>query len=240
MLLQFLQTLIIFKKIFGPQYTELICSATTIHLPASPTYCCFTTLGKQANWFVITLATKLTHNRCTKLKKNLLSGSKLTAWVTNVFSSVVTLFRQSTISSLKITVCSFRYQCITSYLQESTPVADSFRQPRQSCLESRLTSSFSCQFISVINHHPHYRHPSLLHSFTPGSKPTFSTNPSYLNTSTQDCLHDHGTGMGARRIFCRWGQTVACCMLLYMSFSAFLGELKLILYQCFLSWHFSF
>jgi len=69
MLLQFLQTLIIFKKIFGPQYTELICSATTIHLPASPTYCCFTTLGKQANWFVITLATKLTHNRCTKLKK---------------------------------------------------------------------------------------------------------------------------------------------------------------------------
>ena len=69
MLLQFLQTLIIFKKIFGPQYTELICSATTIHLPASPTYCCFTTLGKQANWFAITLATKLTHNRCTKLKK---------------------------------------------------------------------------------------------------------------------------------------------------------------------------
>ena len=30
------------------------------------------------------------------------------------------------------------------------------------------------------------------------------------------------------------------CMLLYTSFSAFLGELKLILYQCFLSWHFSF
>ena len=30
------------------------------------------------------------------------------------------------------------------------------------------------------------------------------------------------------------------CMLLYMSFSAFLGELKLILYQWFLSWHFSF
>jgi len=26
-------------------------------------------------------------------------------------------------------------------------------------------------------------------------------------------------------------------MLLYTSFSAFLGELKLILYQCFLSWH---
>ena len=91
MLLQFLQTLII-KKIFGPQYTKLICSAATIHLPASPTYCCYTTLGKQANWFVITLATKLTRYRYTKLKKNLLSGSKLTAWVTNVFSSVVTFF----------------------------------------------------------------------------------------------------------------------------------------------------
>ena len=118
-------------------------------------------------------------------------------------------FRPSTISPLKITVCSFRYQCITSYLQESTPVPDSFRHPRQSCLESRLTSSFICQFISVIKHHPHYRHPSLLHSFTPGSKPTFSTNPSYLNTSTLDskaatgcswpegsldCLHDHVTG----------------------------------------------
>ena len=29
----------------------------------------------------------------------------------------------------------------------------------------------------------HSRHPSLLHSFTPGSKPTFSTNPSHLKTS---------------------------------------------------------
>jgi len=31
------------------------------------------------------------------------------------------------------------------------------------------------------HHYPH--HPSLLNSFTPGSKPTFSTNPSHLNTS---------------------------------------------------------
>ena len=55
--------------------------------------------------------------------------------------------------------------------------------------------------------------------------------------------------MGARRIFCRCGQTVAwtkarnffkSCMLLYTSFSAFLGELKLILYQCFLSGIFRF
>ena len=28
-------------------------------------------------------------------------------------------------------------------------------------------------------HHHHSHHPSLLHSFTPGSKPTFSTNPSH-------------------------------------------------------------
>ena len=44
--------------------------------------------------------------------------------------------------------------------------------------------------------HHHHSHPSLLHSFTPGSKPTFSTNPSHLDTSPPplDCLHDHGTG----------------------------------------------
>ena len=28
--------------------------------------------------------------------------------------------------------------------------------------------------------HHHSRHPALLHSFTPGSKPTFLTNPSHL------------------------------------------------------------
>jgi len=33
-------------------------------------------------------------------------------------------------------------------------------------------------------------------SFTPGSKPTFSTNPSHLNSSsTLDYLHDHRTGL---------------------------------------------
>ena len=31
-----------------------------------------------------------------------------------------------------------------------------------------------------LSHHPCSHHPSLLHSFTPGSKPTFSTNPSHL------------------------------------------------------------
>ena len=46
------------------------------------------------------------------------------------------------------------------------------------------------------DHHPHSRHPSLLHSFTPGLKPTFSTNsshfrlllPTYETTDNRDEL----------------------------------------------------
>jgi len=61
-----------------------------------------------------------------------------------------------------------------SYL-ESTP----WFIPSASPVLSRLTSSFTCQLISVIT-------TTLIihHSFTPGSKPTFSTNPSHLNTSS--------------------------------------------------------
>ena len=46
-------------------------------------------------------------------------------------------------------------------------------------------------------HHPHSRHPSLLHSFTPGSKHTFSTNPSHrrlLLPRPTGLPHDNGTG----------------------------------------------
>ena len=44
-------------------------------------------------------------------------------------------------------------------------------------------------------HHPHSRHPSLLHSLTPGSKPTFSTNPSHRRFLLPTGLpHDNGTG----------------------------------------------
>jgi len=46
-------------------YTELINNTIASYLPASPTYCCYTTLGKQVNCIVITLATKVTHYRCT-------------------------------------------------------------------------------------------------------------------------------------------------------------------------------
>jgi len=59
---------------------------------------------------------------------------------------------------------------------------------------SQFTSSFTCQPILVIIA---TLDPSLLHSFTPGSKPIFSTNPFYLNFSSYslDCLHDNGTGL---------------------------------------------
>jgi len=45
-------------------------------------------------------------------------------------------------------------------------------------------------FSTHLCHHPHSRHPSLLHSFTPGSKPTFSTSPSHRNF--------YGGGKGGR------------------------------------------
>jgi len=72
--------------------------------------------------------------------------------------------------------------CIIPSL-ESTP----WFIPSASPVMSRLTSSFTCQLISVII--TTVTHPSLLHSFTQCSKPTFSTNPSHLNTSSiLDCL----------------------------------------------------
>ena len=46
-------------------------------------------------------------------------------------------------------------------------------------------------FSTHLCHHPHSRHPSLLHSFTPGSKPTFPTNPShrrFLLPTGLDCI----------------------------------------------------
>jgi len=57
---------------------------------------------------------------------------------------------------------------------------------------SRFTFSSTCQHIS---HHFRSRHPSLLiHSFTPGSKPTFSTNPFHLRLLfLLDWLHDNWT-----------------------------------------------
>ena len=86
-------------------------------------------------------------------------------------SSVVTLSRPPTISSLKITDRSFTL-CITPSV-EST---DSFCQPRQSRLDSlphSLISSCSSLLSSPISSSIT---PSLFHS---RQKPTFSTNPSH-------------------------------------------------------------
>ena len=52
-------------------------------------------------------------------------------------------------------------------------------QPRQS-----VSTHLLIHLSAHLCHHPHSHHPSLLHSFTPGSKPTFSTNPSHLTTSS--------------------------------------------------------
>ena len=85
-------------------------------------------------------------------------------------SSVVTLSRPPTISSLKITDRSFRYASPRlwnqlRFIPSAWPVM------------SGLTSSLICQLISITT-------TTLIihHSFTPGSKPTFSssTNPSHL------------------------------------------------------------
>jgi len=55
-------------------------------------------------------------------------------------------------------------------------------------------------FSTHFSHHPHSRHPSLLLSFTPDSKPTFSTNPSHLRFLLPTGLpHDNGTGLDLLR-----------------------------------------
>ena len=84
-------------------------------------------------------------------------------------SSVVTLSRPPTISSLKITDCSFRYASPRLWNQ----LPDSFRQLRQSCLDSppHVSSSLlSSPLSSSIT-------PSLFHSRL---KTYLSTNPSHL------------------------------------------------------------
>jgi len=86
-------------------------------------------------------------------------------------SSVVTLSRPPTISSLKITDRSFRYASPRLWNQ----VPDSFRQLRQSRLDSPPHSLVS----SPLYYHYHSPHPSLLHSFSPGSKPTYLFNKSF-------------------------------------------------------------
>jgi len=46
-------------------------------------------------------------------------------------------------------------------------------------LASHVSTHLLIYLLAHLYYHHHY-HPSLLHSFTPGSKPTFLTNPSHL------------------------------------------------------------
>jgi len=82
---------------------------------------------------------------------------------------------------------------IWSLFNPLTVPAPHLLSPFLSPVMSRVTSSFTCQLISIIITTLH--HLSLLHSFTPGSKPTFSTNPSHLRLLLPTGLpHDNGTG----------------------------------------------
>ena len=96
----------------------------------------------------------------------------------------ITLFRPPTISSLKITDRSFRYASPRFWNQ----LPDSFRQPRQSCLHSLphspVSSSLSSSPLSS----------SITLSLFHSQLKTYLFNPSHLNTSTMNCLHDPGTG----------------------------------------------
>jgi len=98
------------------------------------------------------------------------------------FSSVVTLSRPPTISSLKITDHSFRYASPRLWNQ----LPDSFRQPHHSCLDSSphplLSSSLSsCTLSSSIT-------PSLFHS----RLKTYLFNRRFLLPT--GLPHDNGTG----------------------------------------------
>jgi len=44
-------------------------------------------------------------------------------------------------------------------------------------LASHVSTHLLIHLSAHLYYHHHSHHPSLLHSFTPGSKPTFSTNP---------------------------------------------------------------
>jgi len=47
-------------------------------------------------------------------------------------------------------------------------------------LASHVSTHLLIHLSAHLYYHHHSHHPSFLHSFTPGSKPTFSTNPSHL------------------------------------------------------------
>ena len=78
-------------------------------------------------------------------------------------------------------------------------IAHSYMHHPVSGINSRILSVSLASHVSThlthlsahLYHHHHSHHPSLLHSFTSGSKSTFSTNPSHLRLFS---LPDNGTG----------------------------------------------
>jgi len=108
------------------------------------------------------------------------------------------LARQTTISSLKITDRSFRYA--SSRLWNQLP--DSLHHHHHHFV-GPVSIHLLIHLSTRLCYHPHTHHPSLFHSFTPGSKPTFSTNPYHLNRLLLPIglpFPDNGTGPDLSRL----------------------------------------
>ena len=88
----------------------------------------------------------------------------------------------------------FRYHTLWQYSLESIFFGINF-QIHSVSLTILVSIHLLIHFSTHLCHHPHSRRPSLLHSFTPGSKPTFSTNPFPRRFLLPTGLpHDNGTG----------------------------------------------
>ena len=89
-------------------------------------------------------------------------------------SSLVTLARPSTLSSVRIIDRSFQYASPRSGISSRL----FFCQPRTNLPNSdSIGPTSGTSFIGSVDSHCH--HPSPLHSFIPGLKPSFSANPSH-------------------------------------------------------------
>ena len=100
-------------------------------------------------------------------------------------SLVVTLSRPPTISSLKSQI---------AHSDMHYPVSGINSLIHSVSLASHVPTHLLIYLSAHLYYHHHSHHPSLLHSFTPGSKPTFSTNPSHLRFLLPTCLRNNGTG----------------------------------------------
>jgi len=121
-------------------------------------------------------------------------------------SSLVTLARLSTSSSLRITDCSFQYA--SPRLGNQLPA--SVREPCTISLQFWHLILWVALLSSVLStHHP--RHLSPIQSFIPGLKPVFSANPQILLTVAFFLLQDwlHGFPGLFTKYF--WASALAFC-----------------------------